>query len=940
VAVSADLSPAALEVFVLGPTEVRSQGRSIPIARAIERALLVRLAMGRERPVADETLLSELWGNPGPIQRLWVQTSRLRASLGEAADCLVRTSAGYLLNATVPDLSHAEANLAVVHSALSAADLEAVDKSASESLSSWRGQALADLRSFPFAEAEGTRLDLMQLEAQIERLDARLKLHRPGVRQDLEALALAQPLNERIWSLLAIARYHEGSQAAALDGLMQLRRRLADELGIDPTPATAELELRILRHDPSLVPTPASRAAPTSSAGGRRTAPIPKAQTRLFGREAELAAVLDALRGPRLVTLTGGPGSGKTRIAIEVAHAVQETGQAVVWLDLAPAQSPDGIEAALATAMRAQGDSRLAMPDFISVLDDAVLVIDNAEHLIESVADLISDLRIHCERLPILVTSQRPTFLADEETHRIGPLPAQAAIDLFNALSDNSANGAYAETICRAVDQLPLGITLAAGLTRTLSVQQIADRVEDRLRLLVGGQRDAHRRHSSLRAALDWSYGLLPDTSSSVFRKMAVFVGGCTLEAMEHVVAGTTEAIGPPAETAAALTDLADRCLLTVDHRWNVTHFGMLETVSNYAFERLRDDPEFDTVQRSHADWCVAIAETCADFGRSNHVELVRILTAEEGNLRAAVRRCLDTESAAEAAIRIVVPSGWFWWLHGSMSEAAAWLDEGLAAIGTTPTRLRGDAMCQAAALARNTGDAKTAARLGQECLEIYLAIGDAAGIARALQEQAITALVTEDYPAALNHGHAARSRAEANDNSRAIINTLNTLALISRNTGRPDEATHLSRTALDICNETDDQIGAANAVANLATIQYQAAAFAAARLTTIDALNRYAQLHVTEGQMAMLGQLGQLEVAAGDPAVGLRWLVIAAGERTRIHAPLLLADERATERDSRRAALHALGARAEDIIGSATAASRMSAGQGWITIVAELIGE
>ncbi len=265
---------------------------------------------------------------------------------------------------------------------------------------------------------------------------------------------------------------------------------------------------------------------------------LPAPATSFVGREGDVAATVARLSRAGVVTLTGGPGSGKSRLAIEAARAVAHTGRSVTLVELAPLHRDGAVSAAVAAAVGASaGDD--PVPEVAEQLEGSLLVLDNAEHLVEQVADLVMALMGRTQSLSVLVTSQRPLLVPAEELVHVGPLGPEAAARLFAqrcAPDQTEADPRDVASVCEAVDRLPLGIELAAGLTRTLTVRQLAERVNDRLRLLVGGTRVRGGRHSSLRAALDWSHDLLDDRERTVLRRTAVFTGGFTLEAAEHVI--------------------------------------------------------------------------------------------------------------------------------------------------------------------------------------------------------------------------------------------------------------------------------------------------------------------------------------------------------------------------------------------------------------------
>lgn len=675
-----------LEVLVLGPTLARDGSTDLRVDRPMERALLVRLAMARGVAVPDERLAVDLWGESGverAAQRLRVVAFRLRTALGPYGELVVRTPAGYRVGATVPDLVRAESATERMHAAIRAGDHERARDAATSALAAWRGPSIADVRSIPFAGAEGQRLDGWRLEIVVHRLRAELELG--GAAQlttELAGLAAEHPLHEPIGCLLALALYRSGRQADALDRLARLRRALADELGVDPTPDTADLELRLLRQDASLMGRhqAACAAAPRTAAPGARARTrfaLPVPTTTFVGRDAEMTALLAALDAPRLTTLVGGPGSGKSRLALEGARRVADSGRPVAFVELAPLRRQDSVETAAAAATGVDPRDGEPLTRVAAALGDGLLVLDNAEHLVDQVATVVATLRRAAPSLGVLVTSQRPMLVNGETLHRIGPLAVSDATALLVARVGDAAATAPADvaTICAAVDGLPLGIELAAGLTRTLTLPQLATRMTDRLRLLVGGARDAGTRHTSLRAALDWSNELLDPVAQAVLRRVGVFSGGFDLDAAEQVAAGLNAAGSnvEPGAVAPALADLADRSLVTVVDGVvdgvRTRRFTLLGTVRDYALAQLHAHGETDAALARHLSWSLAYVRGWGAINDFATAETVSAVFAEWPNLLAALDRAAGTPRAGDG-MRLAIALHRPWVVRGWFGEA------------------------------------------------------------------------------------------------------------------------------------------------------------------------------------------------------------------------------------------------------------------------------
>ncbi|MFI6318328.1 ATP-binding protein [Nonomuraea sp. NPDC050556] len=700
-----------LDVLVLGPAEVRAEAVAVRVDRPLERALLVRLALAAGAPVPDNRLAADLWGEvelARPTERLRVLASRMRAALPSGA-VLRRTPGGYALDAVVSDLAAARTAADRVHAAARSGDHPAAREAAVEAAGLWRGPSLGDLRAIPFAAAEGERLEAWRLDLLVERLSADLSLGAgPEVGAELERLAAEHPLHERVCCLLALSLYRGGRQADALDRIARLRRKLADELGVDPAPETAAMELRLLRQDPDLLPAPQA-AAPAK--------PVARAARDGFvGREADLAALVERLSGPGLVTLTGGPGSGKSRLSVEAAAVLRSSGRAVTLVELAPLRSEGSVRSAVLAAAGADDVAGCA-----AALDGAVLVVDNAEHLVDEVADLVAALLAEPYTLTVLATSQRPLLVAGEEVHRVGPLGPAAAAQLFElrcAPDQAGADPGAVATICAAVDRLPLGVELAAGLTRALTVAQLSARVNDRLRLLVGGRRDAGGRHSSLRAALDWSHDLLDERERTVLRRASVFSGGFTLEAAEQVLA---DELLLAEDVAPALAELADRSLVAVETGAG-RRFLLLETVRDYALDRLGAADEGAAVQARHLSWCVEFVRgaTDDDFASADSVNAV---FAEWPNLLAALEAAPGTPRAADG-LRLALELHTPWQIKGWYGESRRHFAALASADGATPGE-RLEALSAHGFVTTMVGDFEGAAALLETAAELAAEVGD-----------------------------------------------------------------------------------------------------------------------------------------------------------------------------------------------------------------------
>ena len=530
---------------------------------------------------------------------------------------------------------------------------------------------------------------------------------------------------------------------------------------------------------------------------------LPRPASSFVGRERERDELLGLLRnGSRLLTLSGPGGSGKTRLALEVAsELVPDYKAGVFWVGLAPLRDPALVTETIAQTLGAKD----GLAEHVSERE-LLLLLDNFEQVVEAAPEL-SQLLEACPNLRLLVTSRELLRIAGEIEYPVPPLAQPEAVVLFCERSRREPGETIAE-LCRRLDHLPLAVELAAARTRVLTPLQILDRLGQRLDLLKGG-RDASPRQQTLRATIGWSHDLLTGDEKQLFARLAVFAGGCTLDAAEDVCDADLD----------VLHSLVDKSLL----RHTGDRFWMLETIREFAAERLEAAGGSSAVRAAHAEFFGSLAERAdphIQHGADQHEWADRIAD-ESDNLRAAVGFALG--EAPEIALRLVASLAFFVWLRGGFTEVRTWVDEALAKGNSASLLWRGRALICGAVVADRQGDVEAATRYADEAFAVASAAGDGFGIASALRERG---------KAALHAGDRERSRGiyeelagfaeEVGDawNGAVALNNLGDLALHDGDWAR---AIELCGRSGEIRRDLGNRWGAALCLTNVALAQRQA---------------------------------------------------------------------------------------------------------------------
>lgn len=671
-----------------------------------------------------------------------------------------------------------------------------------DALALWHGEPFLDIDDLPFASAEAARLRELRLATRENLFTAELALGRHSdIIAELEGLVSTHRLRERLSWQLMLALYRCGRQADALAAFQSLRDRLADELGIDPGPDIRALHESVLRQDPALDWRPALAASDGIGKGGaadprqrdddagdttgpRRTgarqraegtaqvgeppgvsasaAGLPAETTTFVGRENELATIDDLLQLSRLVTLTGPSGCGKSRLAYRAATLTRHRYPGGVFLaELAGVQRPELVGPAMAAAVGASEKLVTPLPEVIADrigMAPTLLVIDNCEHLADAVSEIASRLLRSCPELRILTTSQQllgvngeaswpvPPLRLPVPTAAAGDIAAAEAVQLFAeratlarpGFTVDEANAPAVAEICRKLDGIPLAIELAAVRLRTLSTAQLVTRLANRFVVLTGGSRTGLARHQTLRAAIEWSVGMLSERERVCMRRLAVFAGGCTIDAAEAVC--PDDAL-PTSTVLEVIGNLVERSLLTTAEKCGAMRYGMLESIHAFAGEMLDAAGERDTMRGRHLEWLRQFVAD-ADFAGPDQVAWLDLTEAESDNINSAIDWAVCADSTARRkALELVGRLSGFWLIRGMPVVGRTRLLRTLDAAGPgADPRLRAAALDGVGQLSYLLGDTDAQRDYLQQSLVLWRELGDAARTATALGDLATAA--------------------------------------------------------------------------------------------------------------------------------------------------------------------------------------------------------
>ena len=742
------------------------QGKHFELPRRQARALLYRLAVDRQ-PVARNELVFLFWPDMEETiarQNLSRLLSYIRKALPE--DPFLSAQPGTLRLSPAAVWSDSDTLLSLVERDDDVGLEEAVALYRGPFLS---GLALADSQEYEsWLRDEQHRFERLYLAllGRLIQVKRKAREYEAAIRcagQYLTTDELAEDVHRQLISLFGAS----GDRSAALRQYERCALVLKRELDIEPSSQTRALYERLARGE--MVEDTAVR--PGRDAGGQSIAiqrprhNLPLQLSSFIGRERELAEVSRLLSAERLVTLTGAGGSGKTRLALQAAAGVLELFADGVWfVEFAPLSAaalvPETVLSALGVRQEEKRPPLNVLQDYLHK-KQLLLVLDNCEHLIEAAAQLAGALLRHCPHLQILTTSREVLNINGEAVWQVPPLylpkpGQQASLDTFKqadairlfveraavalpAFTLTNQNAAMVEQVCRRLDGMPLAIELAAVRVQMLRVEQIAARLDNRFQLLAGGSRAALPRQQTLRALIDWSYDLLTSAEQCLLRRLSVFAGRFNLEAVEAICAdqgsdGRHDNLHP-SQVLGHLAQLVHKSLLVVRREpAREARYFLLETIRQYAWEKLAERSEAGPVQNRHLDFFLQLAETAEPrlYGEEQIAWLDR-LESEHDNLRAALAWSLEKpDGDLESGLRLATALAGFWMMRCHLREGRRWLDPALERRNDVAPPVRARLLLNTGWLRVEQWENDSTALL-QESLTLYRQLDDKAGIARSL---------------------------------------------------------------------------------------------------------------------------------------------------------------------------------------------------------------
>ena len=798
-----------MELRILGSVDLLdANGTERPLAPQA-RTLLASLLVRANRSVAADSLIEALWADDAPATATKIvqqRISEIRRAMGDESTMLETRPGGYCLLVDSHDLDAARFENLVGEARRAAADGrsdEAVVRF-DEALECWGGTPFDGVATTDEMTAEAARLEELRLVATEEQIECRLADgHHREVVPRLKNLIDSHPLRERFTAQLMLALYRSGRQTAALRAFEDLRKALAENVGIDPAPAVRDLEAAILAQDESL-DLPATNAS--------RLSPVPIPLSSFVGRETLLAELGEALARHRLVTLTGVGGSGKTRLAIEFARLSPDP---TCFVDLAAITDPDLVWRVLADSLSlpTQPGEPLDATVIASLASrDLLIVLDNCEHVLDACGAIVHELLTHADRTRIIATSRESFAIPGEFVRVVPPLDlpetdadqpeAAESVRLFVdrateagagfALTDENRTAVI--ELCRHLDGIPLALELAASSVVAMEPGQIVDRLFEGLGL-VGEPGPRPERQQTLGATIAWSHERLSDSERDLFDQLSVFPGSFDLEAVEEVC-GTEGVDGVPA--ALLMGRLVRKSMVMREQpEAGLARYRLLDTLRNHGATQLRDRGADRAVEEALFRRALRLAE---DFASAGHIDGAAQERASAA-IKSSYHQCRTALAWAiprepQDAARMIAALSLYWVRVDMFAEGLRYIDQILAHRDVLDTETIAAILASGAALYAEEGDSPAALELGRESLAIYEDLGAEHGVARARLAVGRALSNTGDYEEAIDHLEWAHDWFAATGHSLRLT-TLRSLAFVAMFMGEYERAEQLLQETL-----------------------------------------------------------------------------------------------------------------------------------------------
>ena len=825
-----------LRIDLLGELRWTIGDAEIDLAAPMHRALLAILAVNANSAVSTEQIIDEIWGpsaTDGTRTTLQSYVSVLRRLAREAGreDLIETRSPGYVLRLADDelDLRDFRRQVAVARQTAGGPDRERALRGALDLV---RGPVLPDLTHLDTVRVLATDVAdqwrwLVQEVVEADMSAGRAAECVPLIRSVVDA----NPLEERMWGLLMRCLYRAGRQADALRAYQELRETLIDQLGVEPSVELQTIEREIL--DGSIDDV---TAAVSPALQERRVVAAPHPTSSLIGRHEELNLLDEVLDSHRIVSLTGPGGCGKTRLAAEIARVRSARPDRIVWVELNPLEDDAGVDEAISSAVGAFGRSgEVVLDSAADALNErpTLLIVDNCEHVIDRAALAVEYLLQHCPELTVLATSRERLMVSGEYAVAVPPLSSASPLELTRSRFEKPSEAAFMfaeraglgpvegddlgviEAICAQLDGIPLAIELAAPLVQVMSLDEIADRLLDRFRLLGEEHRTARPQHRTLRAVVEWSHDLLDPDERRTFAALSVFPGSFTMDAAEAVAAAVGE------DARMVLPRLVRKSVVLADTAGGVSRHRVLRTLRAFAAEQLAGDQA--TAGAAREAFIDHFAAQARRWGRQQQTATVTAWLDELGpdtpNFQAAAVMARDGD--LDRALLFVDVFQWYFNYVGQLAETRRWLAEVVSERELTLEQRTIALVCQAS-LANFSGDYGATTELAEDALQSARELGDAERLNAALLMRGTTATFEGNAARAAECFIESAELSEQLGDHGGKAASMAFWGIAHRRTGNFTEAKRCLDEAFEGFSRLNDMRGMALVVGNLGRLAHQ----------------------------------------------------------------------------------------------------------------------